>query len=116
MADNVAQPPSPLRYLADIVLGSVWALSVIECQAREFLEFLVDMNSTRVQSDVVNRVQESKEQLEVEIRKLLHEVGRIAERALENAREAKAQGVAAVDIKLATLRAREEEIQILLES
>ena len=47
------------------------------------------MNSTRVQSDVVDRVQESKGQLEVEIRKLLHEVSRVAERALENAREAK---------------------------
>ncbi len=113
---NVAQPPSPLRYLADIVLGSVWALSVIESQAREFLEYLVDMNSTRVQSDVVDRVQESKEQLEVEIRKLLHEVSRIAERALENAREAKAQGAAAVEATLARLCAREEEIQNLLES
>jgi hypothetical protein len=68
-----------------------------------------------VQSDVVDRVQESKGQLEVEIRKLLHEVSRVAERALENAREAKEQGAAAVEAKLARLRAREEEIQSLLE-
>ena len=112
---NVAQPPSPLRYLADFVLGLVGAFSVIENEAREFLEYLVEMNSTRVQSDVVDRVQESKGQLEVEIRKLLHEVSQVAERALENARDAKALGAAAVEAKLARLRAREEEIQTLLE-
>jgi Dynamin family len=111
---NVAQPPSPLRYLADVVLGLVWAFSVIESEARDFLEYLLEINSTRVQSDVVDRVQESKGQLEVEIRKLLHEVSRVAERALENAREAKEQGAAAVEVKLARLRAREEEIQSLL--
>lgn len=93
----------------------VWAFSVIESKARDFLEYLVEMNSTRVQSDVVDRVQESKGQLEVEIRKLLHEVSRVAERALENAREAKEQGAAAVEAMLAHLRAREEEIQTLLE-
>lgn len=112
---NVAQPPSPVRYLVDVVLGLVWAFSVIEGQARDFLNYLLEMNSTRVQSDVVDRVQESKGQLEVEIRKLLHEVSRIAERALGNAREAKAQGAAAVEAKLARLRAREDEIQTLLE-
>jgi GTP-binding protein EngB required for normal cell division len=112
---NVAQPPSPLRYLADVFLGLVWAFSVIENKGRDFLEYLVEMNSTRVQSDVVDRVQESKGQLEVEIRKLLHEVSRVAERALENAREAKEQGAAAVEAKLARLRTREEEIQKLLE-
>jgi len=112
---NVAQPPSPLRYLADVALGAVLAFSVIEKKAREFLEYLLEMNSTRVQSDVVDRVQESKGQLEVEIRKLLHEVSRVAERALENAREAKEQGAAAVEAKLGRLRAREEEVQLLLE-
>lgn len=112
---TVAQPASPLRYLGDVVLGGVWAFSVIESEGRNFLEYLMDMNSTRVQSDVVDRVQESKGQLEVEIRKLLHEVSRVAERALENAREAKEQGAAAVEAKLARLRAREEEIQSLLE-
>ncbi len=112
---NVAQPSSPLRYLADVVLGLIGAFFVIERKSRDFLEYLVEMNSTRVQSDVVDRVQESQGQLEVEIRKLLHEVSRVAERALENAREAKEQGAAAVEAKLARLRAREEEIQTLLE-
>ena len=63
----------------------------------------MDMNSTRVQSDVINRVQESRELLQVEIRKLLHEVTRIAERALERARTAKSEGASAVQNELARL-------------
>ena len=111
---HVAQPPSPLRYLADVVLGLLWAFTVIEGQARDFLDYLLEMNSTRVQSDVVDRVQESKGQLEVEIQKLLHEISRIAQRALDNAREAKTQGTSAVEKKLAHLAAAQEEIRMLV--
>lgn len=100
---RVALPASPLRYLADVLLGIVQAYAVIEKDARTFLDYLTDMNSTRVQSDVVNRVQESRGQLEVEIRKLLHEVTRIAERALDRARAAKAEGASAVEAALARL-------------
>jgi hypothetical protein len=113
---HVARPASPLRYLADVVLGLVRAFSVIERQASEFLEYLLEMNSTRVQSDVVDRVQESRGQLEGEIRKLLHEVTRIAARALDHAREARAQGESAVDDKLARLDVTEAEIRALVGS
>jgi ubiquitin C-terminal hydrolase len=111
---HVAQPASPLRYLADVVLGLVRAFSVIERDAQEFLNHLMDMNSTRVQSDIVERVQESRGQLEVEIRKLLHEVSRIAVRALEHARAAKVEGTSAVDAKLLRLKAIEGEIRSMM--
>lgn len=111
---RVSLPASPLRYVADVVLGVIGASSLIERDARDFLHHLMDMNSTRVQSDVVNRVQESREQLEVEIRKLLHEVSRIAERALEHARVAKAEGVSAVEATLSRLRAVEEELRSMM--
>ena len=110
---RVSLPASPLRYLADVFLGVVQAFGVIEGEAREFLDHLVDMNSTRVQSDVVNRVQESRGQLEVEIRKLLHEVSRIAEQALDRARAAQYEGAAAVEAALARLDAIERAIQRL---
>jgi hypothetical protein len=110
---RVSLPASPLRYLADVFLGIVQAFVVIEGEAREFLDHLVDMNSTRVQSDVVNRVQESRGQLEVEIRKLLHEVSRIAEQALNRARVAQCEGTAAVEAALARLNAVERAIQSL---
>jgi Dynamin family len=110
---RVSMPASPLRYLADVFLGAVRAFSVIEHEAREFLDYLVEMNSTRVQSDVVNRVQESRGQLEVEIRKLLHEVSHIAERALVRARVAKSEGAAAVEAVLNRLDAIERAIQAI---
>jgi hypothetical protein len=113
---HVAQPPSPLRYLADVLLGLVRAFFVIEKDARRFFDYLLEMNSTRVQSDVVDRVQESKGQLEVEIRKLLHEVSRIAERALDHARDAQEQGASAVVEKLAWLGVAEAEIRALVGS
>jgi hypothetical protein len=110
---RVSMPASPLRYLADVFLGAVQAFVVIEREAREFLNHLVDMNSTRVQSDVVNRVQESRGQLEVEIRKLLHEVSRIAERALDRARAVRSEGASAVEAAMTRLDTIERAIQDL---
>jgi len=111
---NVAQPASPLRYLADIVLGLVGASSIIRKDAAEFCEHLLEMNSTRVQSDLMTRVEESQGQLEAEIRKLLHEVSRVATAALDHAREARSQGAAAVEERLQRISAAENEIQALL--
>ncbi|MGH9716131.1 MAG: dynamin family protein [Candidatus Acidiferrales bacterium] len=110
---RVALPASPLRYIADVSLGIVHAYGVIEKDAWAFLTHLLDMNSTRVQSDVVNRVQESRGQLEVEIRKLLHEVTRIAERALDRARTTKAEGASAVQAALSRLDRAERALRIL---
>jgi hypothetical protein len=82
---EVAQPASPLRWLADVVLPLLGARKLITNDACEFLDHLLEVNSTRVQSDVLNRIQESRGRLEVEIRKLLHEISRIAEQALARA-------------------------------
>jgi GTP-binding protein EngB required for normal cell division len=112
---HVALPASPLRYVADVFLGVVQSYSFIEKEAWAFLNHLMEMNSTRVQSDVVNRVQESRGQLEVEIRKLLHEVTRIAERALDRARSAKAEGALAVEAALFRLDRTERALRSLCE-
>jgi hypothetical protein len=107
---TVALPASPLRHAADVVLSLVGAHRVLARVAREFLEHLLETNSTRVQSDVVERIQESRGQLEAEIRKVLLEVAHIAERALEHARSAKASGAAAVEAKLARLAGIQAEV------
>lgn len=111
---NIAQPASPLRYLADIVLGLLGASSVIQSNASSFLEYLMEMNSTRVQSDLIDRVEESQGQLEAEIRKLLHQITRMATVALEHAREAKSRGAAAVEEKLQRISEVEREIHVFL--
>lgn len=84
-----------------------------ERDAREFLDHLLEMNSTRVHSDVVDRVQESRRQFEVEIRKILHEVSDIAEKAIKHARKARAEGTAAVDSAFPRLGVIESEIRAL---
>lgn len=108
---SVATPASPLRYLADVFLSLVGAHRTMERAAREFLDHLLETNSTRVQSDVVDQVQESRGQLEAEIRKLLLEVGHIAQRALEHARAAKATGAKAVEAKVSRLAEMEAEVR-----
>jgi len=110
---EVAQPASPLRWLADLFLELAGARKMIENQAREFLTRLLEVNCTRVQSDILNRVQESRSRLEVEIRKLLHEVRRISVEALTHAREARAAGTSAVETALARLNDWEREIHEL---
>jgi hypothetical protein len=108
---EIAQPASPLRWLADLVLGLVGARSFIERDARQFLVRLLETNSTRVQSDILNRVQESRGRLEAEIRKLLHEVSRIADQALTRARDTRAEGELAVRAALARLDELETQIR-----
>jgi Dynamin family len=111
---NIAQPASPLRYLADVILGSVGGSGMIRKDGVEFFDYLLEMNSTRVQSDLMDRVEQSQNQLEAEIRKLLHEVTRIASSALEHAREARSRGASAVEEKLERVAAVDNEIRALL--
>lgn len=93
---EAAQPASPLRWLADLILGLVGFRSIITNDGREFLRRLLETNSTRVQSDTLNRVQECRGELEAEIRILLREVKRIAEQALARARRVREEGATAV--------------------
>ncbi|MGA3089234.1 MAG: dynamin family protein [Terriglobales bacterium] len=110
---EVAQPASPLRWLADLMLGLVGARKIIQNDAREFLRRLLETNSTRVQSDILNRVQESQGKLETEIRKLLHEINRFAEQALARARKVREDGAPAVHAALQRLECLEQEVRII---
>jgi hypothetical protein len=111
---GTAQPPSPLRWLADVFLPLVGGRKAITNEAREFLQHLLETNSSRVQNDVLNRIQESRERLEVEIRKLLHEVSRIAEQALHRARRVREEGAPAVQSAVERLNGIEQEVLVLL--
>jgi GTP-binding protein EngB required for normal cell division len=107
---ELAQPASPLRWLADLALGLIGARAVIQKQGQAFLEKLIAVNSTRVQADILARVQESRGQLEIEIRKLLHEVSHIAEQALNNAKATQEKGAPAVLAALERLHGFEREV------
>ena len=110
---GTAQPPSPLRWLADIFLPIVGARRIITNEGREFLLHLLETNCSRVHNDVLNRIQDSRDRLEVEIRKLLHEISRIAEQALDRAREVKEEGAPAVQSAMERLNRLEREVSAL---
>jgi predicted GTPase len=111
---GTAQPPSPLRWLADVFLPLVCARKVITNEAREFLRHLLEINSARVQNDVLNRIQDSRGRLEAEIRKLLYEISRIAEQALDRARRVKEEGAPAVQSAVKRLNRLEREVSTLV--
>jgi GTP-binding protein EngB required for normal cell division len=111
---GTAQPPSPLRWLADVFLPFVGGRKLITNEAREFLRHLLEVNSSRVQNDVLNRVQESRDRLEVEIRKLLHEIRLIAEQALDRARKVKEEGSPAVQSAIERLNRLERDVSALV--
>lgn len=113
---DVAQPASPVRWLADLMIGLLGARRIIRNDAQEFLTRLLETNSTRVHSDILNRIQESRGKLEAEIRRLLHEVSRIAEQALVRARKVKEDGKPAVQAELNRLDQLEQEVTALRES
>ncbi len=111
---GTAQPPSPLRWLADTFLPFVGGRELIANEAREFLQHLLEVNSARVQNDVLSRIQDSRGRLEAEIRKLLHEISRIAEQALDRARKVKEEGTPAVEAAIERLKRLEQDVSALV--
>ena len=109
----LAQPASPLRFLADLALGLAGMHSSMKGDAHEFLDHLLETNAMRVQSDVDKRVSDGKSRLEADIRILLHEVSAVAERALAHARTAHTAGTSAIEGALAKLTTAETEIRQL---
>jgi len=107
---HVAMPSSPPRYVADLLLGLIRAYSVIDADAHEFLDRLLETNSERVQNDLENRVAESRRQLETEIRSTLRQLGTVAEHSLSRARSVHAAGAEAVESSLRRLAGVEAEL------
>jgi len=69
----------------------------------------LEINSSRVQSDVEERVRENRRKLETEIKAVLGETSAIADRALARARAVQASGATAVEAALAHLNSVEVE-------
>jgi hypothetical protein len=106
----LAVPASPVRYVADLMLGAVRAHSVIDAAAHAFLDLLLETNSERVRNDLEKRVTESRRCLEAEIRAMLRELSAVAERALARARTAHAAGAPSVESSLKRLSGIEAEL------
>jgi hypothetical protein len=110
---TIARPASPLRWLADLILGAVGAHGSMQRDAKEFLDRLLETNTMRVQSDVDTRVSDGKSRLETDIRILLREIAAVAERALSHARAARQAGAAGIEAAMIRLEAAQAEIRAL---
>lgn len=111
---TVAQPVSVFRFIGDLALGLAGAYGAFERDAEEFLDRLLETNSTRVQSDINDRITDSRHHLEADIRRLLTGVTQVAERALANAQSTRSSGSTAVESQLARFAALEQELSSML--
>jgi hypothetical protein len=107
-------PPSPWPALADLVLPRKVTRRRWEEAAQRYLLDLLTVNAFRVGGDLADRVQESRRQLEAELRTLLREAIAASGRAAEAALELKARGEAEVRGRVALLEERAAEIQAIL--
>jgi len=110
---TIAQPASPLLYAIDCLMGALHIRRWVQKDATNFLEHLLDINASRVQGDVEQRVVESRLRLESDVRRLLREVSVSAEQALSKARELMDAGTNAVQNELERLRKLQEELHTL---
>ena len=113
MIETVAAPASPLVFVADLVAGMAGLRGGIVRDAREFLARLIEVNSARVQSDVEERVAESRRKLEREIKTRLRGAIEMAEQALARARVANEAGAPSVAAALARIAEAEREVLAL---
>lgn len=109
--ERVAAPASPLLFVSDLVRGGLgWREGIIRA-AMDFAGQLLEVNTSRVQSDVDERLRGSRRKLESEITALLNEGSTIAERALAHARAAQSAGEPAVAKARARLDSTEREVR-----
>jgi GTP-binding protein EngB required for normal cell division len=109
----VASAP-PIGWLVTRLAPRRAALAAVRRDAQAYLERLMTTNSARVANDLVDRVVESRRQLEAEIGGLLTEVVTAAEHAVAQARTRQQAGAGAVQAefeRLDALRRRVEAIR-----
>ncbi len=113
---NQVRPASPLRYAADVVLAAVGGPGAILVAAQRFLDWLLELNSSRVQADVEARLEESRARLERALRGRLRALDAGAWRAVDLAAELRASGHDAVQTELERLARLASELAAIVES
>ncbi len=113
LIERVAAPASPFLFVWDLILGGLGLRNGIVVDAEEFLDQLLEVNSSRVQSDVDERVRESRQKLDSEIKNVLREALAVAERALRRARAAQEAGAPAINAALIRIEIVEREVRSL---
>jgi len=108
--ERVAAPASPFLFIFDLLVGGIGLRGGMVHHAHEFLDQLLEVNSSRVQSDVDERVRESRKKLETELRRVSGAASAVADRALTRVRMLQAAGSPAVEAAFLRLDSLEREI------
>jgi hypothetical protein len=107
---------SPLGWLAAAFGGRDAASRAAIRHAGEYLDVLVESNSSRIANDLIERTTASRAKLESEIRKRLREVSGRVHRAVAEARRRIGEGQGSVRRELARLERLEAAIEAALAS
>ena len=110
---DLAHQPSAWRWLLDVLRPGIAQHRAVRRAALAYLHRLFDTNSTRVMSDLRERVFESQRSLQSEVGRHLQMLYHSADRALARARELHAQGAEAVAARLHHLDALRHSIEAL---
>ncbi|MGI8402189.1 MAG: dynamin family protein [Gemmatimonadaceae bacterium] len=110
---HLARPASPLRHAADLILAAVGLRRMIRRDAQEFLVKLLDVNTSRVQGDLENRLAVARRELEHGVRDIIVKVRDAARDTLVRTREVREAGEPATSARLATLAEIESEVRTL---
>src|ERR1700683_1658078 len=108
--ERVAAPASPFLFIFDLLVGGIGLRGGMVHHAHEFLDQLLEVNSSRVQSDVDERVRESRKKLETELRRVSGAASAVADHALTRVRMLQAAGSPAVEAAFLRLDSLEREI------
>jgi hypothetical protein len=106
---HLASPSLAVRLL-DCARPRRRAVDAAVTRATGYLDRLLSSNSARIQNDLIERVSESRQQLEADIRSRLTEAAVVVEHALARARERQAAGREAVKASIDRLEALRGEV------
>ena len=109
-----ARSASPFRHAADIILATFGLTRLIRRDADDFLLQLLDVNTSRIQRDVENRLAVARKELEVAVRGMLGKTREVAKQTLARARETKEAGEPVVQAQLVRFAAIRTELNELL--
>jgi len=112
---RVAEPASPLRFAADVVLGAARIRHPFERDAQGLLDWLLEMNSSRVEHDVLARVAAGRRELEGRVRGALRAASGRGREVLVRADALRAAGQEQVRAELERLSGLEAEIRFVAE-
>jgi hypothetical protein len=102
----------PIKRILDVVGPRSVSLRAIRKDVGKYFDYLLEVNSSRVEHDLNERVRESRRALEAEIRSLLGDIVGSVRRALADARARHTGGQAAVRLELDRLAVFHREVTL----